>query len=171
MPEAGVIQRWPRILFLDGTVATLFRQEAPCDGKVKLHLILDDWAKRYLGLSNEKDIDFKEPHMTTTGRGIWHQSYKEDDLIYLSKNPEFPWILALCTARAEKKVTGTKLDVILKHQEKIQTLKNQNTELTKEVERLREKVNTLMDFREATSSEKIYTARPRIYPVTEGEKK
>ena len=124
-PNSTQAHRYPRIVFLDGILAIVYREEAEKGGKRKYWLVLDDWAKRQLGLKENEDIDYTEAHTLTSGRGVYIKTFDTVDIVPLSNNPEFPLFLGLCSARGESIISADLSPILRLHN----TIKNQQAEI------------------------------------------
>jgi len=99
--DERIERRNPRLFYLDGTYAVLYRQGTlTVDGERMTYLILPEWAKRMHRISPSR-LNYNDPHPQAGVRGIYTIKYKAQYMIPISFNPEFPAYLMTCNFKGE----------------------------------------------------------------------
>lgn len=140
--------RMPRIWFMDGCQATVYRKGIPegMPEKCKMILLPHGPSIKMAGIETDMTkLNEPNPVLGVHGNQVYIQHYYSNNLLLLQVNPEWTVWLGFCTIKGEPMTIGSEsFDEINKIMRKVTSYASQVVELESEVERLKERNRKLV---------------------------
>ncbi len=173
---ADIEMKYPRIVFLDGSLATIYRGTIVSGSPEQMELILLPNAPSIRAAKLENDmtlLDEPSPMLSIRDGRVYRQTYNNNLILNLSgHNPEWNMFLGLCNIKGQKISIGSKeFEPYYKLQMINDGLREQVATQQLEINRLRKEIQelTLVTYRRIRQEKELDDQHEKIKRIAPAE--